>query len=103
MGVAWAFVMALLLVMGARDHQREFSNRLECGSDPREILRAGEMLDPFTLRFIVDAHCSNPRYLSDERIALRYIGGDVEIEMKRLSIGGEPYYQILSVGDETMP
>jgi hypothetical protein len=102
-GVAWALAMGWLLVIGLRDHDRAFTSRFECGTDPREILRPGEMLDRISLRVIVDAHCSNARYLSDQRIALRYIGGEVDVDMTKLSIGGETYYRIDSVGDEGMP
>src|SRR5689334_9121319 len=79
LGISWAFVMASLLLMGMRDHRAEFSSRHECGSDPREILRAGELLDRYSLNFIVAAHCTNARYVSEGRIAVRYIGGDVDI------------------------
>lgn len=98
-GVTWGLVMALLLIVAARDRHPEFTSRLECGTDPQDFLRAGELLDRVSLRIIVDAHCTNPRYLSDERIALRYGGERVEIEMRKLTVGGETYYSIVSVGD----
>ena len=99
-GVIGALAMAWVLVVASRDRHVEVTSHLECGTDPREILRPGELLDHITLRFIVDSHCSNARYLSDERIALRYIGGDVDVETKKITIGGETYYKIVAVGDE---
>jgi hypothetical protein len=97
-GVAWALVMAWLLVLGERDHRYEFTSRFECGTDPLDILRVGETVEQGTLRFIVDAHCANARYLSDERIELRYGGAPVDVETSKLEIAGETYYKIVSVG-----
>jgi len=103
MGGAWGLAMLALLVIAAREQHPVFSSRFECSSDPRDLVHPGEMLDGVTLRFIVAAHCSNARYVSDERIALRYVGAEVDVEMRPLRIGGEPYYRIVSVGDESMP
>lgn len=102
-GLLWALAMAWLFVVAARDHHPVFTSRFECGTDPRDILRPGEVLDKSTLRFIVDAHCSNARYLPDDWIALRYVGGEVDVETKRLTIGGQTYYEIVSVGGESEP
>ena len=77
-----------MLIVAAYRHVG-FASRHECGTDPLEFLRPGEVLDTTSLRFIVHAHCSNVRYLSDERIALPYFGGNVGVETKRLDIGGE--------------
>jgi hypothetical protein len=99
MGVGFALVVASLAVVGQRDHLRVFSSRFECGTDPLDILRIGEILDKSSLRFIIDAHCTNARYLSDERIELRYSGGTVDVETRKLSIAGDAdYYEIVSVG-----
>lgn len=98
LGVSWALVMAWLLVAGEHDHHRVFTSRFECGTDPLDILRIGEIVEKSTLRFIVDAHCTNARYLSDERIELRFGGGPVEVETRPLSVGGAPYYEIVSIG-----
>jgi len=97
-GVAWALVMAWLLFIGARDHHPVFSSRFECGSNPQEILGSRDILEKSTLQFIVDAHCTNARYVSDERIELRYGGMPFEVEMRKLDIGGATYYAIDSVG-----
>src|SRR5947209_1485675 len=88
-GVAFGLAMAWLFVIGLRDHDRAFTTRLECGTDPRSILRAGEVLDGVSLHVIIQAHCSNARYLSEQRIALRYVGAEVDVDMTKLSIGGE--------------
>jgi hypothetical protein len=99
MGVSFAVVVASLALVGQRDHHRVFSSRFECGTDPLDILRIGEILDKSSLRFIIDAHCTNARYLSDERIELRYGGEKVDVETRKLSIGGNPdYYKIVLVG-----
>ena len=99
MGVGFALVVAALALVGQRDHHRVFSSRYECGTDPLDILRIGEILDKSSLRFIIDAHCTNARYLSDGRIELRYGGGRVDVETRKLSIGGDDdYYKVVSVG-----
>ena len=103
LGVGWALVMTALFVVALRDHHPVFTSRLECGTDPRDILRPGEVLEQSTLRFIVDAHCSNARYLPDDWIALRYVGGAIDVETRPLVIGGQTYYEIVSVGGESAP
>jgi hypothetical protein len=102
-GVTWALVMAWVLFVAARDQHPVFTSRHECGSDPADILRSGELLEESTLRFIITAHCANALYLPDERIALRYGGGTVDVETRRFSIGGATHYKIVSVGNEATP
>ena len=99
LSVTWAIVMAWVFVAAVRDHHPEFASRNECATHPQDFLRDGELLDSVSLRFLVRAHCANPRYLSDERIALHYTGGVVDVETRKLRIGGETYYRILSVSD----
>jgi hypothetical protein len=101
-GAVWALVMATLFIVAHRDHHQLFTSRFECGTDPVEILRVGEIIERSTLRFIVDAHCANPRYVSEERIELRYHGGKVDVETRKLDIPGASYYQIVSVGGWTL-
>jgi hypothetical protein len=96
----WALVMAALFIVGHRD--RQVSKSFECGTDPLEILRIGEIVETSTLRFIVDAHCANARYPSEERIELRYHGGQVDVETRKLDIPGASYQQIVSVGGWTL-
>ena len=101
-GAIWALVMAALLIVGHRDQHQLFKSRFECGTHPLEILRVGEIIERSTLRFVVDAHCANARYLSEERIELRYNGGQVDVETRKLDIPGGSYYEIVSVGGWTL-
>ena len=102
-GVAWALAMAWVLFVAARDHHTVFTSHLECGTDPQEILATRDILEKSTLRFIVDAHCANARYVSDEHIELRFGGTPVDVEMRKLVIGGATYYAIDSVGGVAAP
>jgi hypothetical protein len=43
-------VMAALFIVALRDRIPGFTSRLECGTDPQDFLRAGEMLDGISLR-----------------------------------------------------
>ena len=102
-GVTWALVMAWVLFVAARDHHPVFTSRNECGTDPRDFLRAGELLDERSLGFIVNSHCTNARFLSDGWIELRYNGGAVDVETRQLRIAGTTYYKVVWVGGETEP
>lgn len=102
-GVTWALVMAWVFFIAARDHYPVFTSRYECGTDPQDFLHAGESLEIDTLRFIVDSHCANARYLPDGWIELRFGGGEVDVETKRLDIAGATYYKIVSVGGVAGP
>ena len=102
-GVAWALAMVWVLFVAARDHHTVFNSHLECGTDPQEILGIREVLEQSTLKFIVDAHCTNARYVSDERIELRYGGTPVDVELRKLVIGGATYYAIDSIGGAAAP
>ena len=96
--VAAALVWGWALIAAAtRDRPNEFTSRFECGTDPADFLRIGELLEWSNLRFIVHSHCANVRYLTDERMELRYGGIPVAVETMRLSIGGTTYYKIVSV------
>ena len=103
MGVTWALAMGWVMVIAARDHHPAFSSEHQCGTDPSEILRAGEMLDASTLRFVLAAHCGPAHYGADGRIVLRYGGAPVDIETRTLDIGGAAYVQIVSVGGAAHP
>ena len=103
LGATWALWMAWVFFVAAGNQHPVFTSRHECGTDPAEILRPGELLEESTLRFIVAAHCANARYLADERIALRYGGAPIEVETRRLSVAGAPHYVIVSVGGEAAP
>ena len=102
-GVAWALVMAWILFIAARDHHPVFTSQNECGTDPRDFLRAGELLEKDSLRFIVNSHCANARYLADGWIELRYNRGAVDVETRQLSIAGTTYYKVVWVGGVAEP
>ena len=96
--VTWPLALALLLVADEHGHDGILSSRLECGTNPLEILRIGEIVDPSTLHFVVDAHCTTALYRSDGSIGLRFRGAPVIIETRKLVAGGSPYYEIISIG-----
>jgi hypothetical protein len=102
-GVTWALVMAWVLFVAARDHHPVFTSQNECGTDPRDFLRAGELLDQRSLGFIVNSHCANAKFLSDGWIELRYDGRTVDVETRQLRIAGTTYYKVVWVGGETEP
>ena len=56
LAIGWA-----LLIL-ARNPQVPFTSRFQCGSDPRDFLRIGDMMEPSSPRFVVDAHCADARY-----------------------------------------
>jgi len=102
-GVTWALVMAWVLFVAARDHHPVLTSQYECGTDPRDFLHAGELLEEESLRFIVNSHCANARYLSDGWIELRYNRGAVDVETRPLSIAGTTYYKVVGVGGLSEP
>ena len=102
-GVSFVLVMAWVFYVAARDHHPVFSSRDECGTDPRDFLRAGELLENENLRFIVDSHCTNARYLADGWIELRYNRGPVDVQTHPLRVGGTTYYKVVWVGGTTEP
>ena len=102
-GLTWALVMAWVFFVAARDHHPVFTSQNECGTDPRDFLRAGELLEQDTLRFIVNAHCANARYLSDGWIELRHNRGAVDVETRQLNIAGTTYYKVVWVGGVAEP
>ena len=93
LAIAW-----WLLLITARNSQPLFTSRFECGSDPMDFLRIGEIMEPKSLQFIVDAHCTNAKYLPDGWIELSYGGGRVDVELRRVNVAGTTYYQIVSIG-----
>jgi hypothetical protein len=97
--VAAACLWGWVLIGTASDHARGFTSRFECGTHPEDFLRPGELLERSSLRFIVEAHCANVRYPSDDIIELRYGGFPFHIETARFSIAGTPYAKILFVGE----
>ena len=102
-GVTWALVMAWVLFVAARDQHPVFISQNECGTDPRDFLRAGELIEEESLRFIVNSHCANARYLSDGWIELRYNRGPVDVETRKLRIAETIYYKVVWVGGLVEP
>ena len=93
----WIFFIAM------RDHHPVFSSQNECGTDPRDFLRPVELLEEGALRFIVNSHCANARYLSDGWIELSFDRTDIDVQAKELKIAGKTYYELVWVGGETEP
>ncbi len=61
------------------------------------------MVELSSLGFIVEAHCTNAKYSPDGWIELRYGGGKVDVELRRVDIAGTTYFQIVSIGGVTTP
>ena len=96
--LAACFAVAWLLLIVARNVQPAVTNLSGCGTDPWDFLRIGEMVEHSSLAFIVEAHCANAKYSPDGWIELLYGGGRVDVELRRLDIGGATYFQIVSIG-----
>jgi len=92
-----------VLLIAAKNPQPLFTSRFECGSDPWDFLRIGEMLEPSSLQFIVDAHCTNAKYQPGGWIELRYGGARVDVEVRPVPVGNTTYFQILSIGGIAAP
>ena len=101
--LAVGLAIAWVLLIAARNPQPLFTSRFECGSDPWDFLRIGEMVEPSSLVFIVEAHCTNAKYLPDGWIELRYGGGRVDVELRRVDLAGTTYFQIVSIGGVATP
>ena len=101
LGIGVIFAWGIALVM--QNPRPAFTSRFECGSDPWDILRIGEILDPGSLAFIVRAHCTNARYSPDGWIELSYGGGRVDVELQRVDIGGRTHFRIVSIGGVSGP
>ena len=101
--VAACLVVACALLIGARVSQPITASRFECGSDPWDFLRIGEMLEPSALAFLVEAHCANAKYMPDGWIELRYGGGRMDVELRPVEIGGTTHLQIVSIGGIAEP
>jgi len=102
---AWAVGLAIVwvLLIGARNVQPAFRTPAGCGSDPWDFLRVGEVVELRVLAFLVEAHCADARYSQDGWIELRYGGGRIDVELRRLEIGGATHFQIVSIGGISAP
>ena len=101
--LAACLAVAWVLLIAARNSHPVSTSQFDCGSDPRDFLRIGEMVELSSLAFIVEAHCTNAKYSPDGWIELRYGGGRVDVELRRLDIGGTTYFQIVSIGGVASP
>lgn len=97
LGVAW------VLLIVARNWQPQFTSRFECGTDPWDFLRVGEVVESSSLAYIVEAHCANAKYSPDGWIELRYGGARVDVELRRLDVAHAAYFQIVSIGGVASP
>ena len=96
-------VIAWFLVIVSYNPRTLFTSRFECGSDPWDFLRIGETLDPRSLGFIVEAHCANAKYSPDGWVELSYGGGRVDVQLRRVDMGGATYFKIVSIGGVATP
>jgi hypothetical protein len=97
LAIAWFALIA------ARNPLTPFASRFECGSDPWDFLHLGEIVELSALGFLVEAHCANAKYSPDGWIELRYAGGRVDVEVRRIDIAGKTHFQIVSIGGVAMP
>ena len=101
--IAACLAIACALLIAARASEPLTASRLECGSDPWDFLPVGELLEPGSLVFLVEAHCANAKYLPDGWIELRYAGGRADVELRRVDIGGNAFFRIVSIGGVPAP
>ena len=101
--LAVCLAIARVLLIAARHSQPVFASRFECGTDPWDFLRIGEMIEPGSLGFIVEAHCSNAKYMPDGWIELRYGGRRVDVELRRVDVVGSTYFKIVSIDGVATP
>ena len=95
--------VACALVIVERVSEPRSTPWLECGSDPWDFLRIGEMLEPSSLAFLVESHCANAKYVPEGWIELRYGGGRMDVELRPVDIGGTTHLQIVSIGGSSEP
>lgn len=101
--LAVGLALGWVVLIAARNAPPAFSSRFECGSDPWDFLHLGEMVERSALAFLVEAHCSNARYSPDGWIELSYRGGRVDVQLRRVDVGGATYFKIVSIGGLTAP
>lgn len=96
--LAACLAIAWVLLIAARNSQPASADRFGCLSDPSDFLHVGETVELRSLAFIVEAHCSHAKYSPDGWIELHYGGGRVDVELRRLDLGGATYFQVVSIG-----
>ena len=101
--MAMCLAAACALLIAPRASQPAPADRFECRSDPWDFLRLGELLEPSSLAFLVEAHCANAKHVPDDWIELRYDGGKVDVELRRVDIADTTYFRIVSMGGIAAP
>jgi hypothetical protein len=101
--MALCLAIACTFVIAGRASQPAPADRFECRSDPWDFLRLGELLEPSSLVFLVEAHCANAKHVPDDRIELRYGGGKVDVELRRVDIADTTYFRIAAMGGISAP
>ena len=97
LAVGWA------LLITARNLPSPAASRPGCGADPWDFLRLGEIVELSSLAFLVEAHCTDAKYSRDGWIELSYGGGRVDVEVRRIDIGGATYFEVVSIGGVASP
>jgi hypothetical protein len=101
--MALCLAVACTILIAARASQPAPADGFECRSDPWDFLRLGELLEPSSLVFLVEAHCANAKHVPDDWIELRYGGGKVDVELRRVDIADTTYFRIASMGGIAAP
>ena len=101
LGVSMLVGWALLIVVSAL--RPVAPGRLECRTDPWDFLRIGELLEPSSLAFLVEAHCANAKYVPDGWIELSYGGGRLDVELRPVAVADSTYFRIVSIGGIPSP
>ena len=101
--LAVCLAVAWWLMIAARNWPPAFTGQFGCGTDPWDFLRIGEIVDSTSLAFIVEAHCTNAKYMPDGWIELIHGGGRLAVEVRRLDSAGTTYVQLVSFGGVAAP
>ena len=101
--LAVGLALAWVLLIALRNVPTAAASRPGCGADPWDFLRLGEIVELSTLAFLVEAHCKDAKYWRDGWIELSYGGGRVDVELRRIEIGGATYFEVVSIGGVNSP
>jgi hypothetical protein len=95
LALAWALLIA------ARNLEQVVPSRAGCSTDPADFLVVGEFIELNALAMLVQAHCPDARYTRDGWIELQHGGGRVDVALRRVDIGSETYFEVVSIGGVT--
>lgn len=101
--LAVCLAVAWMLLIAVRNVQPAVASRPGCGADPWDFLRLGEVIEASSLAFLVEAHCRNAKYAPGGWIELSYGGGRVDVEVRRIDIGGTTYFEVVAIGGVASP